>query len=154
MRWSFYAIFMRKLVSNQPCWVTGGTDRKVKKKIFFFRGRHNFLYRSELVLGIGSLLSLSVYTYISIYMCKCIYAYIRIYKIYVYIYIFFAALEFQLRVSWFLGRCSASPFCVGYFPDVSWTICLRLQGWLRTPVLLISVSWVARITGLSHRCPA
>jgi hypothetical protein len=108
MRWSFYAIFMRKLVSNQPCWVTGGTDRKVKKKIFFFRGRHNFLYRSELVLGIGSLLSLSVYTYIRIYMCKCIYAYIRIYKIYVYIYIFFAALEFQLRVSWFLGRCSTT----------------------------------------------
>jgi hypothetical protein len=31
------------------------------------------------------------------------------------------------------------------------TICL---GWLQTEVLLISVSWVARITGVSHWHPA
>jgi hypothetical protein len=40
-------------------------------------------------------------------------------------------------------------YCIGYFWDrVSWTIC---PGWLRTPILLISASWVAKITGRSHR---
>jgi hypothetical protein len=34
---------------------------------------------------------------------------------------------------------------------VSWTICL---GWLQTVMLLIYVSWIARITGVSHQCPA
>jgi hypothetical protein len=34
---------------------------------------------------------------------------------------------------------------------VSWTICL---GWLPTTILLISASWVTRITGMSHRHPA
>jgi hypothetical protein len=45
------------------------------------------------------------------------------------------------------------PFIVmSFFWDrVSWTICL---GWLRTMILLISASWVARITGMSHRHPA
>jgi hypothetical protein len=39
-------------------------------------------------------------------------------------------------------------FCDGVFQDrVSQTICL---GWLWTTIPLISVSWVARITGLSH----
>jgi hypothetical protein len=46
----------------------------------------------------------------------------------------------------------ASPpalFSDGLFWDrVLWTICL---GWVRTAVLLISASWVARITGVSHR---
>jgi hypothetical protein len=43
-------------------------------------------------------------------------------------------------------------FCDGFFCDrVSWTIC---PGWLRTAILLISASWVARITGVSHCCPA
>jgi hypothetical protein len=32
---------------------------------------------------------------------------------------------------------------------ISWTICL---GWLWTAILLISVSWVARIRGVSHQC--
>jgi hypothetical protein len=37
---------------------------------------------------------------------------------------------------------------VGYFWDrVLWTIC---SSWLPTLLLLISASWVARITGLSH----
>jgi hypothetical protein len=39
-------------------------------------------------------------------------------------------------------------FCDGYFQDrFSWTICL---GWLWTAILLISASWVARITDVSH----
>jgi hypothetical protein len=43
-------------------------------------------------------------------------------------------------------------FCDGFFWDrVSQTICL---GWVQTAVLLISASWVARITGESHWCPA
>jgi hypothetical protein len=43
-------------------------------------------------------------------------------------------------------------FCDGFFWDrVLWTVCL---GWLWTTILLISASWVARITGVSHGCPA
>jgi hypothetical protein len=43
-------------------------------------------------------------------------------------------------------------FCDGYFRDrVSWTIC---SGWLWTLILLICASWIARITGVSHRCRA
>jgi hypothetical protein len=43
-------------------------------------------------------------------------------------------------------------FCEGFFWDrVLWTICL---GWLWNLILLISVSWVARITGVCHWCPA
>jgi hypothetical protein len=46
-----------------------------------------------------------------------------------------------------LDRCSTT-FCEGYFWDrVSRTVC---PGWLWTMILLISVSWVARITGVSH----
>jgi hypothetical protein len=40
-------------------------------------------------------------------------------------------------------------FCVGNFQDrVSPTICLW---WLWTLMLLISASWVVRITGVSHQ---
>jgi hypothetical protein len=43
-------------------------------------------------------------------------------------------------------------FCDEFFRDrISRTICL---GWLWTVILLISASWVARITGVSHRCLA
>jgi hypothetical protein len=43
-------------------------------------------------------------------------------------------------------------FCKGFFWDrVSWTIC---PGWLQTTSLLISASWVARITGTSQWCLA
>jgi hypothetical protein len=46
---------------------------------------------------------------------------------------------------------STSPLCDGYFRDrVSRTIC---PGWLQTAILLISASWIARITGMSHWCP-
>jgi hypothetical protein len=55
-----------------------------------------------------------------------------------------------------LGRRSttwttqSALFCDGYFQDrVSRTIC-----WLWTLIFLISASWVARITGVSDRCPA
>jgi hypothetical protein len=43
-----------------------------------------------------------------------------------------------------------APFCEGFFRDrVLWNyICL---GWLRTKILLISASWVARITGMSYQ---
>jgi hypothetical protein len=37
-----------------------------------------------------------------------------------------------------------------FFFWISWTIC---PGWLWTMILLISASWVARITGVSHRWP-
>jgi hypothetical protein len=43
---------------------------------------------------------------------------------------------------------SASPFCVGYFGNKVLLFCL---GWLKP---LISASWVARITGVSHWCLA
>jgi hypothetical protein len=56
---------------------------------------------------------------------------------------------------------SASPLCVcvcvcvcvlGIFEIVS--LELFAQGWLQTMILLISASWVAKITGVSHRHPA
>jgi hypothetical protein len=72
-----------------------------------------------------------------------------------FVCLFLAALRFELRTSGLLGRCSwAIPtvlFCAAYFWDrVLWTICL---GWLQTTILLISASWVARITGMSHGRP-
>jgi hypothetical protein len=43
-------------------------------------------------------------------------------------------------------------FVMGFFQDrVSWTVC---PGWLGTAIFLISASWVARIIGVSHWCPA
>jgi hypothetical protein len=43
-------------------------------------------------------------------------------------------------------------FCDGFFHDrVSKTIC---PSWLQTMILLISASWVARITGVRHWRPA
>jgi hypothetical protein len=47
---------------------------------------------------------------------------------------------------------TSSPFCSGYFGGGVWkTIC---PGWLRTTILLISASQVARLTGLSYWCLA
>jgi hypothetical protein len=45
------------------------------------------------------------------------------------------------------------PFiCVGYFLDrIWWTLC---PGWPQNTTLLISISWVARITEVSHWPPA
>jgi hypothetical protein len=64
---------------------------------------------------------------------------------------FFVVLEFKLRTSCLLGRHTWATlpalFCLGYFWDrVSWTIC---PDWLQTVILLISASWVARITNMS-----
>jgi hypothetical protein len=47
---------------------------------------------------------------------------------------------------------TSSSFCSGYFEDsISQIICL---GWPRTVILMISAFQVARIIGVSHRCPA
>jgi hypothetical protein len=40
---------------------------------------------------------------------------------------------------------------LGFFKRVSETIC---PGWFWTMMLLISASWIARITGMSHQCLA
>jgi hypothetical protein len=73
-------------------------------------------------------------------------------------WIFLVVLGFEFEASCLLGRHSTAwvtppaLFYVEYFQDrVSQTICL---GWLQTMFLLISSSLIARITGLSHWCPA
>jgi hypothetical protein len=79
----------------------------------------------------------------------------------VWIY-FLSVLGFELRASCLLGspllleplyhlRHSTSHVLCCFFQNrVSQTVCL---GWLWTVILLISASWVARITGVSHWCP-
>jgi hypothetical protein len=66
-------------------------------------------------------------------------------------WLIFAVLGLELRTSHLLHRHpyhSASLFCVGIFNISS----LKLSpGWLQTAILLISASWVGRITGMSHR---
>jgi hypothetical protein len=58
-----------------------------------------------------------------------------------------AVLGLELR-AFTLSHSTSPSFCDRVFWDrVSWTICL---GWLRTVILLISASWVAGITGVSH----
>jgi hypothetical protein len=66
-------------------------------------------------------------------------------------FFFLVNLGFELRASWWQSRhstsCSTLPdfFCDGYFWDrVSQTIC---PGWTWTIILLISASWLAKITG-------
>jgi hypothetical protein len=60
---------------------------------------------------------------------------------------FFAVLGFELRA--YTLSHSISPFLWRVFQDrVSQIICL---GWLWTTILLISASWVARITGMNHQ---
>jgi hypothetical protein len=65
--------------------------------------------------------------------------------------IFFVVLEFELRA--YTLSHSTSPF--------SWWIFFKIQsiklfclGWVQTAILLISASWVARITVVSHWHPA
>jgi hypothetical protein len=63
----------------------------------------------------------------------------------------FAVLGLELR-AFTLSHSTSLIFEDHFFWDrVSWTIC---QGWLRTMILLISATWVARITGVSHWHPA
>jgi hypothetical protein len=45
-------------------------------------------------------------------------------------------------------------FCEGFFEIGSRNCKLFPRGWLRTMILLVSASWVARITSMSHRHPA
>jgi hypothetical protein len=61
---------------------------------------------------------------------------------------FFAVVGLELRASTLTQ--SANPFLWRVFWDrVSWNY---LPGWLWTSIILISASWVARMTGMSHRC--
>jgi hypothetical protein len=60
----------------------------------------------------------------------------------------FALLGFEFR-AYTLSHSTSPFFVMGFFQNkVLQTIC---QGWLWTSGLLISASWVARITGVSHR---
>jgi hypothetical protein len=62
-------------------------------------------------------------------------------------FLFFAVLRLELR-AYTLSHSTVPCLCVRYFWDiVSQTIC---QSWLWSTILLISASWVARITGVSH----
>jgi hypothetical protein len=73
----------------------------------------------------------------------------------IYIYVFFlVVLVFELRASCLLGSHLLLEslhqlfFYVEYFRDwVSWTI---WPCWPQTEILLISASWLVRITGMSH----
>jgi hypothetical protein len=71
---------------------------------------------------------------------------------------FLVGLESELRALCLPGRCSATGatlpalFCVWYCQDrVFQAVC---PGWLQTTIILISASWVTRITGVSHWYPA
>jgi hypothetical protein len=62
-----------------------------------------------------------------------------------------SVLGFEIK-AYTLSHSSNPFFCIGYFQDrVLQTIC---SGWPWTTVLLISVSWVVRIIGMSHGHPA
>jgi hypothetical protein len=70
------------------------------------------------------------------------------------------ALGFELR-AYMLGRSfyhlshSASPFLWFFFFFFEIGSCeLFAQGWLWPMILLISASWIDRITGVSHQHPA
>jgi hypothetical protein len=71
---------------------------------------------------------------------------------------FFCGTGFGLMASHFLGKYTTAwatlpaTVCVGCFWDrVLWTICLS---WLQSVILLISASWVSRMTVMSHQCLA
>jgi hypothetical protein len=62
-----------------------------------------------------------------------------------------AILGLELR-PFTLSHSTSPIFVKGFFEIESCrTIC---PGWLQTGILLISASWVARITGVSHQRPA
>jgi hypothetical protein len=67
-----------------------------------------------------------------------------------FIYFILAVLGFELR-AYTLSHSTSLILCWVFFQGrVSWTIC---PGWLWTSILLISASWVAGITGMSHQNP-
>jgi hypothetical protein len=61
-------------------------------------------------------------------------------------FFFGGVLGFELRA--YTLSHSISPFFFFNRDRVSWTIC---SGWLQTSILLISTSWIARITDVSHQ---
>jgi hypothetical protein len=64
-----------------------------------------------------------------------------------FFFFFLALLKLELR-AYTLSRSTAPFLWWVFFGDrVSWTVCL---GWLWTLTHLISASWVASITGVSH----
>jgi hypothetical protein len=76
---------------------------------------------------------------------------------------FFLILIFLLFIcaynAWVISPpCSPPPtaplpalLCKGFFQDrVSWTLC---PGWPQTMIVLISASWIVRITGVRHQRP-
>jgi hypothetical protein len=74
-----------------------------------------------------------------------------------FFFFFYVAVGFEFRASHLVGRCSYHVshsaslffFVMGFFQGkVLGTICL---GWLWIAILLISASWVAKITGVSHQ---
>jgi hypothetical protein len=68
---------------------------------------------------------------------------------YTLFFFFFFLAEMGLELMAFTLQYAANPFWWRVFWDrVSRTICL---GFLQTTILLISASWVARITGMSHK---
>jgi hypothetical protein len=48
---------------------------------------------------------------------------------------------------------SSSPFLCWVFSSEGLLCMTDCQGWLQTMILMISASWVARITGMSHWHP-
>jgi hypothetical protein len=61
-------------------------------------------------------------------------------------------LGFELR-AYTLSHSAVPFFCVMDFFKIG-SRKLLCPGWLQTKILLLSVSWVARVTGMSHRCLA
>jgi hypothetical protein len=71
---------------------------------------------------------------------------------YLIIYLFFAALGLELKG--YTSSHSTSPFSwwvIFFWDKVLWSIC---PGCIQTLILLISASWVARITGPNSQHPA
>jgi hypothetical protein len=69
-----------------------------------------------------------------------------------FLFIYFAVLGLNLGPSPWATPPSPLLFCAGFFWDrILQTICL---GWLQTMILLISASWVGRMTGVSYHSPA
>jgi hypothetical protein len=63
-------------------------------------------------------------------------------------FFFFLVLGFELRAYTLSHSTTVLFFCVGFFQDrFLRTVCL---GWLQIAILLISASWITRITGVSH----
>jgi hypothetical protein len=83
--------------------------------------------------------------------CKCFPSLILsqvhfIIYLFIYLFIYFGSRAWTQGLH--LKPLHQPFFVMGFFDRDSWTICL---GWLWSTILLISASWVARITGLLHQ---